>query len=144
MMGTVILLVGAAVWRWGICRHMYCIYCVSTPGGVRGHRVQPVPALPRLVTHLQVAEHGLDPSLLSVQITVVKSVGYDPQIPWLLYKISSLPYLAYCQLSRCCQAGLLRVSPQLRGVQRVRHPGGHHARLPHRQGQHRCGRIFEG
>ena len=63
MMGTVILLGGAAVWRWGICRHMYCIYSISTPGGVRGHRVQPVPALPRLVTHLQVAELDLDPSL---------------------------------------------------------------------------------
>ena len=71
--------------------YLLYIYCISTPGGVCGHRVQPVPALPRLVTQLQVAEHDPDPSLLSPQITVAKSVGYDPQILWLLYKISSLP-----------------------------------------------------
>ena len=53
--------------------YLLLIYCISTPGGVRGHRVQPVPALPRLVTHLQVAEHDIDPSLLSIQITMVKS-----------------------------------------------------------------------
>ena len=56
--------------------HVYCIKCISTEGRVRGHRVQPVPALPRLVTHLQVAEHDLDPSVLSPQITMAKSSYY--------------------------------------------------------------------